>query len=166
MSRECQAVLVGGVFDEEGGRTSGYFRKFAEHLQSLLGASHCRVVNGGTYAGLCEELNRVSEVSHLFWFADVPNTLPKLIPQLKLRYPGLVLISSKNNRRQAYTREQLFARMVASQSHYLLEFTESPSGQLQGTILSSNGTALLEHCLDIATITAVFASVICPGEPQ
>ena len=152
-------LLVGGVFDEQGGRASGYFRKLAEALIEALRPASCQILNGGQYSTLATEMAQIDKVTHVFWFADIPNSLPKLLPQLKQLHPNLILIQSKNNQRGAYTREQLVERMTASHSHFLLEFTTGNNGQLLATLLAYNGSAVIENCPDIDEVAEAFYQV-------
>lgn len=155
-ARPCSLLLIGGTFDTEGGRSSGYFHKLATALQQRFPERSFRILNGGFYSALEAELSGLTHVGVLLWFADIPNELPKLLPQLRVRNPSMTLVSSKNNRQQAYSREQLFARMAASQSHFLVEFTEQ-GGQLVGSLLAAPDALLLDKCPDIPTLAHVMA---------
>ena len=140
------------MFDENGGRPSGYFRKFSQAIQSASLAP-VEVVNGGRYADLADLVQNTTDVSHLFWFADVPNEFPKLLPGLKQRFPELTLIQSKNNRApRQYTRAQLLERMQASASAFLLEFTLADTGIVQATLLAKDGVVAFEHQADVVEV--------------
>lgn len=147
-----QIFCVGGTFDEAGGRPSGYFAKLASALCAASPRSAVYVLNGGHYAALQTALDAREGVPHLLWFADVPNTLPKLLPSLKARHPGLVLVASKNNRRELYTREALFERMRNSRSELLVEFGEGPNGLLVASVLAVHGEVLLESSANIREV--------------
>lgn len=147
-----QILLVGGTFDAQGGRPSGYLRQMAAALQSALPEDACRVVNGGTLAELEALPQELAALSHVFWFADVSNDHPKLLRQFKQAFPRLVLVSSKNNRRGRYRAEELFERLEASQSRLLLEFTDGPDGRLLATLLGPQRRVVLAACPDIPTV--------------
>lgn len=145
-------LLVGGSFDLATGRPSGYFRKFA---QAVSGGAPIptEIVNGGNYRDLVDLLARTRHVTHLFWFADIPNDLPKLLPGLRVRFPGLILVQSKNNRApREYTRAQLVDRMRASRSAFLLEFTSASTGEVLATLLTPCGEALFEGEADVCRV--------------
>lgn len=91
--------IAGGTFDTASGRASGYIRKLAEALASVLPHTAFTVLNGGSYDELAAHARAIPALTALLWFADVPNDLPKLLPSLKERFPGLTLVQSKNNRR-------------------------------------------------------------------
>lgn len=135
-------LMVGGVFNNEGGRASGYFNKLTQAINEWI-PRHSRdidvaitVINGGTYESLKMSIDQVPGVTHLLWFADVPNDLPKLVPGLREKNPDMVLFISKNNRLGKYTRDDLHGRMVAADAQYLVEFTESRyiHNQLDATV--------------------------------
>lgn len=144
--------LVGGTFNLDGGRASGYFGKLAAALTSALPEASIKVLNGGSYASLEQAVNAVSSVTHLLWFADVPNELPKLLPLLKQRYPSMVLVSSKNNRRGLYDRPALYERMRRSRSELLVEFGDGTSGVLVASVLTISGGVVLEQSPHISEV--------------
>lgn len=145
-------LLVGGAFDEAAGRPSGYFRKFAHALREQT-VFPVEVINGGNYQDLVSRVAGVQNVTHLFWFADIPNELPKILPGLKCRFPKLILVQSKNNRApREYTRAQLVERMRASGAAFLLEFTSAPGGDVLASLLTRGGEALFEHTSDIREV--------------
>jgi N-acetyl-gamma-glutamylphosphate reductase/murein DD-endopeptidase MepM/ murein hydrolase activator NlpD len=156
--KNFSVFLVGGTFNTEGGRPSGYFGKLADALCAALPKATFQVLNGGSYDQFRESVEVADGVSHLLWFADVPNDLPKLIPVLKERNPGLVLVSSKNNRRKLYSREALFERMRKSRSELLVEFGEDVDGMLVASILASHGEVLLESFRHISNVAQGLAA--------
>jgi len=153
----CTMLLVGGTFDTNGGRPSGYFGKLAHSLQAAVPEATTSILNGGSFAALEFAIDRVVGVTHLLWFADVPNDLPKLLPILKSKYPGLVLVSSKNNRKGLYTREALQERMRRSRSEFLVEFTNGEEGKLVGSVLGVAGQVYLESSPDIDVVAGCLA---------
>jgi hypothetical protein len=151
-AHRCSLLLVGGTFNEASGRPSGYFRKFAQAVREET-VLPVEVINGGNYHDLLAQVASVQSVTHLFWFADIPNELPKILPGLKNRFPHLTLIQSKNNRApREYTRLQLVERMRASDAAFLLEFTSSQNNEVLASLLTSNGEALFERIADIREV--------------
>lgn len=145
MQQLSKALLVGGVFDEKGGRASGYFKKLASALEEQLNKEgiEVRTINGGTYAELEALTAESRSVGLLLWFADVPNTLPKLLPVLMALNPAVYLVTSKNNRSRVYSPSQLHERMLASGSELLVEFTHSEE-RIFGTVHGVDGRVLLK----------------------
>lgn len=134
-------LMVGGTFNNEGGRASGYFAKLAMAVVESVGVG-ATIINGGTYESLVEMVDQTPDVTHLFWFADVPNDLPKLLPGLRERNPDMMLFTSKNNRQLKYTPVQLVQRLNDAQGQYLVEFTNldiNPNSPLVATIYGAEG---------------------------
>ena len=142
-------LIVGGVFDEQGGRPSGFIDKFAR----FIGARD--LFNGGHIDDLKLTTN-LSHVTHVFWMADVPNSYPKLLPNLLEQNPKAVLIQSKNNRKGIYTRDQLYARMRKTGAEYLLEFTNGPNDQILSSILTIQGTLIKDSVDHIQVVADTF----------
>jgi hypothetical protein len=149
-----QILFVGGTFDTTGGRPSGYFGKLVSAVAARLPDSRSTVLNGGSFETLQAAVDAMQEVTHLFWFADVPNELPKLLPTLNTKYPGLVLVGSKNNRKKLYDREALYGRMRASHSELLVEFGDGPDGRLVASLLRAGATVSLESSSNIENVAA------------
>jgi hypothetical protein len=136
-------LLVGGRFAETAGRPSGYIHKLVEALrQELPEGWALQAINGGSYETLCTLVDTVDTVSHLCWFADVPNHLPKLVPQLRDKNPGLLLTLSKNNRIGKYSPADLHERMLTARAEWLVEFTESDNLILASLMTGAGGYAL------------------------
>lgn len=132
-------IVVGGVFDLNGGRPSRYVQAFSNECNGYL--DHTVVMfNGGYYDQLKELVGLAKNAYALAWFADIPNELPKLLPLVKESNPHLVLIQSKNNTLGKYTDDQLFARMVASRADFLVEFKKA-----SGKIITRLFKATREH---------------------
>lgn len=151
-------VFVGGTFDLAGGRPSGYFGKLAAAVSAKLPGTQSTLLNGGSYDALAAAVKSLSGVTHLFWFADVPNDLPKLIPTILVNYPGLVLVGSKNNRKMLYDRAALYGRMRQSGSEFLVEFGDGADGRLVGSVLSASGTVVLESSPEIEVVASTLAN--------
>lgn len=151
-------VFVGGTFDTAGGRPSGYFGKLASAVSARMPDSRATILNGGSFTALEAAVDTLQDATHLFWFADVPNELPKLLPALMVKYPGLVLIGSKNNRKKLYDRAALYGRMRASRSELLVEFGDGPDGRLVASVLRAGAIVVLESSPDIEEVARVLIS--------
>ncbi|KWU23443.1 hypothetical protein [Burkholderia cenocepacia] len=157
---QAHIFIAGGTFDTNGGCSSGYIQKLAEALEAALPHVRFTVLNGGTYEELRDCMAALKQVSAVLWFADVPNDLPKLLPTLKERLPGTMLVQSKNNRRGAYTRDQLCERMADSGATLLLEFTKSTDGLFACTVLRHNGSVVLESATSISMVASSLAAAL------
>jgi len=111
-------MMVGGVFDDNGGRRSGLIEKLANELRAF--GCQVSVFNGGHYNELSEHLEAAHYYDCLFWFADVPNDKPK-INNLKFFAPHVMLVTSKRNDGQ-YSFQDLVSRALNSRSNLLMEF--------------------------------------------
>ena len=149
-SGRLHVLVVGGTFNLEGGRPSGYVAKFTQALVESMPYASVVGVNGGAYGLLEAMLLDLHSLTHLFWFADVPNDLPKLLPILHERFPALTLVTSKNNRAQKYTRSQLFDRMRAAGAECLVEFGNAPDGRVAASVLTVSQAILVDHSPDVA----------------
>lgn len=139
-------LLVGGRFDETTSRPSGFIHKLTESLREALPEGwEMQSVNGGTYEQLRTLVEAADAVSHLCWFADVPNHLPKLVPQLRERNPALLLTLSKNNRQGKYNDADLHARMLVARAEWLVEFTEAENSLIQASIMTGSGAKCLRN---------------------
>lgn len=157
-NRAIRFLIVGGTFNTDGGRSSGYIHKLAAALTMAMPRASVSLVNGGTFEALAAELEAVGAVSHLAWFADVPNEYPKLLPVLKKRYPAMVLVASKNNRKGLYTRDELYARMHAARNELLVEFADGPDGRLVASVLTAGATVALESAPSVEAVAQCLAN--------
>jgi len=156
-------LMVGGTFNNEGGRASGYFAKLTMAIVESVGVG-ATIINGGTYQSLVDTVEQTPNVTHLFWFADVPNDLPKLLPGLRERNPDMMLFTSKNNRQQKYSRAQLVQRLIDAQGQYLIEFTNLdstlPSSPLVASIHGPDGTTYMLHGALVTRVGSTIAKLM------
>jgi len=157
-ARTMRFLVVGGTFNAEGGRPSGYIKKLTLALADALPKATLTLVNGGTYDALAAEIEAVGAVTHLAWFADVPNDYPKLLPVLKKRYPAMILVASKNNRKGLYTREALYARMHAARNELLVEFADGPDSRLVASVLTAGASVALEASPAVEAVASCLAA--------
>jgi hypothetical protein len=148
-------LIVGGVFDDQGGRPSGYITKLVNAFIECQKPwrTDILIVNGGHIDQLAKTVQYVYDKSIVVWMADVPNTFPKMLPDLIKQNPGAILVQSKNNREsrtqngvpyQTYTREELFDRMHKTGAELLIEFTDGTNGKILSSVLTIHHTVLQE----------------------
>lgn len=143
-------VFIGGVFDDEGGRPSGFINKLTSELIAI--DSGWVVINGGTYEQLVSFIESFEGIiGTLCWFCDVPNDKPKIVNSIITKTPETKLVISKNNRSNKYTKLDLQTRIELAKASILLEFTES-EGKIQTSIHSKSGLTLLEKEIDITRV--------------
>lgn len=145
-------LAVGGKFDKAGGRPSGYFKKLIAALSAALGVD-IPTVNGGYYDTLCHTALSMPAVTHLIWFADVPNDLPKFVRGLvAMCQPGAVLVQSKNNRSEKYSFDELVERMLSSGAELLVEFSDTGNNAIAASVLTTHGIAVLHKSTSIDAV--------------
>ena len=114
-------VLVGGHFNDQGGRESGYIRKLFSSMQAIN--SNGVLFNGGNFSQLSELINK-NFFQVIFWMPDIPNDKEKLVNKIKVNNPRCILITSKNNLEQKYSLKELISRALSIKSNLFIEFTK------------------------------------------
>lgn len=108
-----KVLLVGGTFDDNGGKKSGLIKKISE----IVG---CTVVNGGYHSDLKEIIKTVVDKDIVMWFANVPNHLEK-IRNVKEINPKVMLITSKRNNGE-YSKQEIISKALRDKANLILEF--------------------------------------------
>lgn len=160
------ALLAGGVFDDQGGRASGYARQLFEAIQAGLEPGSARVFNGGLFGDLERGVQELAVARAAVWMADVPNDKPKLVKQLVAVNPRLRLIISKNNRSQKYSVEELAERQRLAGACALIEFQSAPDGKVMGRLLAASGAVLLAFTQDPSELGRAVAQEMRRSEPS
>lgn len=143
-------VFIGGIFNDEGGRPSGYINKLTQELLAI--DSSWVVFNGGTYEQLVAFIESFDNlIGVLCWFCDVPNDKPKLVNNILTKTPQTKLVISKNNRLGKYTKRELQERIELAKASLLVEFTQN-EGKIISSIHSKSGLTLLENEADIGRL--------------
>lgn len=117
-------LLVGGRFDDDGGRPSGYITKLAEALRAL--GVKVDDFNGGPYDRLPLLVNAVAgQGDVVLWFADVPNDKEKVVGNIKRKYPRTLLVTSKRNEPKGtweYSFQEVVAHALRLKSNLVVQF--------------------------------------------
>jgi len=116
-------LFVGGSWDETGGKKSGLVNKFS----SVLGEyedCYVNVYNGGKYEQLQGLLKSVNLYDCVFWWANVPNTLPKL-ESPKTIDPTIMLVGSKRNDNDKYTFSELISICLVRKQNLVVSFSKN-----------------------------------------
>jgi len=129
-------LLVGGTFDEYGGKHS----KIIEEMGSQL---ECLTINGG----YLEHLNKLNfkEWDILIWMPNISNDAEKILPTTKHPLTGnykLLLVSSKNARDRDYQYSDFIGRMLKTKSNlgiYIEEFKGHMGSKLQFSLFDPLG---------------------------
>jgi hypothetical protein len=116
-------LVVGGTFDQEGGRPSGLVNSiFAEILKDASFDATC--INGGLVSELHDQiLPSVVDYKVVLWFANVSNDEVKL-RDVKSVNPKCILITSKRNDDSKYTFAELISRALSIKANLTIEFSK------------------------------------------
>ena len=122
-----KVLIVGGTFDNEGGRPSGLISNIITYFRNEEDFS-ITSVNGGFVADLHNEiLPNVVDFDVVLWFANVPNDEDK-IRDVKAINPKAILVTSKRNDNSKYTFAELISRALAIKANLTVEFSKEPDG--------------------------------------
>lgn len=158
-----KALLAGGVFDDEGGRASGYARKLFAAMEEAWAPGEAGSINGGSFERLEKLAGQAGALQALVWMADVPNDKPKLVNQLRSRAPSLKLVISKNNRAGKYSASQLAERLQRAEATALVEFTDAEDGRVVAKIWGPGQKTLLERAESPAELGRALAAMLTSG---
>ena len=115
-----KVLVVGGTWDLDGGKESGFIRKFYSELAMYL--NDITYLNGGNYNSLINVLNTVGDYDVVFWFPNVDNALPK-VRHVKKINPYTTLIGSKRNDGK-YSFVDVLNKTLLERHNLSIEFTK------------------------------------------
>lgn len=118
---ENNILIVGGTWDLNGGRESGFIKKF--YMELLSYNNNITYLNGGYYNDLPRILNSVRDYSVVCWFANVDNSLPKT-RNIKAINPYTILIGSKRNDNGKYPFVEVLNRALLERHNLSIEFSK------------------------------------------
>lgn len=103
-----KAIVVGGVFNTNGGRPSKIIASLSEGLGwDSLNGGHLETIQNFDF----------TKYDTLFWAPDVDNAEDKILPRIKAINPKLLLISTKRVVEKEYTEADVIGRMLKSHSN-------------------------------------------------
>ena len=118
-----KVLIVGGTFDNEGGRPSGLIKSINSELIKCNEFS-VLCYNGGMVECLHKDiLPSVKHYEVVLWFANVPNEEDKL-RDVKAINPKALLITSKRNDDNKYTFAELISRALSIKANLTVEFSK------------------------------------------
>lgn len=152
-------LYVGGDFNDEKPRPSGYFAKLFDALE-LFRHEDGGVTfwNGGTLADLSNLLQGIERFKVIYWFANVPNTEAKLVNSIKHLAPKAILVTSKNNIDGRYPYQAIISRMLTVKANLSVVFTKNDR-TIQGTVIDPLGNCYGEEfCAGISELAATLCA--------
>jgi hypothetical protein len=118
-----KVLIVGGTFDNEGGRPSKLINSMYNEIASVNGYEVI-IYNGGLVSDLHNYiLPSVTDYQIVMWFANVSNDEDKL-RDVKAINPKCILITSKRNDGGKYTFAELISRALAIKANLTIEFSK------------------------------------------
>jgi hypothetical protein len=109
-----------------------------------------KLVNGGAWDELESLMGALGSFDAVLWFADVPNDRPKLVTDIKARWPKLYLVTSKRNLDGQYGTSEILGRALKTKSNLLVEMTGQRNA-VESTLWDPLGSAycLRERNIDV-----------------
>lgn len=132
-------LIVGGDFNNFGGRSSGYVTKLSTGITDK--GYNCQVINGGAFADLqaLYNTNALNEVDFVVWMPNIPNDYPKLC-DVKNINPKLILITSKRNNSE-YSYKELVSRALAKKANLMLVVNSENKNNIVTEIIDPLGNS-------------------------
>ena len=155
-------LIVGGSFDDNGGRPSSLVTKVYETFVAQGYAVD--VFNGGNFDEVENILESTVNYKYVIWWANVPNDKEK-IRNVKDINPKCILITSKRNDDEKYGFAELINRALGAKANLCVEFSKwndlykmrlfDPLGNLwyQGMSVGDMTTAMIDRMFFLAGIT-------------
>ena len=141
-------MIVGGTFDNTGGKSSHFVDQIAHEARQWIEPDKVEVVvlNGGNLSELDESTiaNSLEWATALLWMPNIDNSVAKILPTIKKKYPALVLIQSKRVIEKEYSDFDIIKRLLASHAALGLKITKEDD-TYQFTILDPLGNAWAEN---------------------
>jgi hypothetical protein len=146
-----KVLIVGGNFDNEGGRPSKIIDCMYDEI-SKDSEFEATIFNGGAVEDLHNRiLPSVIDYKVVLWFANVSNDEDKL-RDVKAINPKTILITSKRNDNNKYTFAELISRALAIKANLTVEFSKQEDKFINMMLFDPlgnvfyNGLAVKELC--------------------
>lgn len=136
-------LIVGGTWgasteSERNWAPSGFVSKFAESVHRCF-EGNITVYNGGPYSAIKDILKTVGQYDYVFWWANVDNSLPKLI-NVKEVAPKVMLINSKRCDDDKYAFGDMVQRALIAKANLSFWFKKNEDGLISMTVFDPLGS--------------------------
>lgn len=111
---DAKMLFVGGVWNERGGRPS----KLAHTIFEEVYNNNSTIFNGGNYRQLERIVGEIDNYELIYWFPDIPNSLPKLVGEIKKTNQKSILVTSKQAR--DYSIGELISHALKNKSNLFM----------------------------------------------
>lgn len=119
-----KSLIVGGSWDNDGGKPSGLIRKMYEELKNIDDKNDIKFVNGGYYSDLESIIKTAKEYDVIYWMAHVSNELPK-VRNVKNINSHAIVIGSKRNDNNKYSFVEILNRSLLQRNNLTIEFKKN-----------------------------------------
>ena len=114
-------LIVGGTFDDNGGKPSSVVNKI---MTALLEENFdIKLYNGGSFDQIESILDECKYFDYILWWANVPNDKPKL-RNVKEINPRAMLVTSKRNDDSKYSFAELINRALGAKANLCVQFSK------------------------------------------
>lgn len=114
-------LIIGGNWDLEGGKPSGFVKKFKDEMSKYT--DNITYYNGGNYNDVEGILNTANDYGVVFWFLNVDNSLPK-VRDIKRINPHIIYVGSKRNDNNKYPFVEVLNRSLMERHNLTIQFSK------------------------------------------
>ena len=146
-------LIVGGTWDDNGGRPSSIVSRFATDLTAEIPTVD--TINGGYYSEISNLLHKSVLLRYdvVFWWANVPNDKPKL-RDVKAVNPKIILVGSKRNDDNKYNYQELISMALGRKQNLVVTFAKEAEKLFRFTIYDPLGNewyngASIQDCVRV-----------------
>ena len=112
-------LIVGGTFDDNGGKPSSIVSKVFEEMSDF----DVKLYNGGYFSQIESIIEECKYFDYILWWANVPNDKPKL-RNVKEINPRAMLVTSKRNDNNKYRFAELINRALGAKANLYVQFSK------------------------------------------
>jgi len=150
-------ALVGGTFDEDGGKVSKIIDRMGEVITGRGHTLLCK--NGGLVKDLSDIIANLPPCDAILWFPNVPNKFPKF-RNVKEVFPHTTLVTSKRNIGNKYTFADMVNRALGTKSSFMVEYIKDCNGVYNGRLFDALGCVWVDFTPNFAElITRLFERI-------
>lgn len=159
-----KVLIVGGSFDNNGGRPSSLVDKFYNAFADIATTKEERIevsrVNGGYFDEVEGILKETIHADVVLWWANVPNDMPK-IRDVKEVNPKCMLVTSKRNDNEKYSFGELVNRALGAKANLCVEFSKQNDGKFNMMLFDPLGNEWykgtnISECADVMAQRLIF----------
>lgn len=141
MNVKKRILIVGGTFDEAGGRPSGLVEILSNWFKVCEDEYNYEVFsfNGGYYHDLAKIQKGLLTIADIvLWWPNVPNELPKLRDIKEINYK-VISVMSKRNDDNKYTYQDIMQRMFEQKANLNVIFERLSENKFKFTLIDPLG---------------------------